>query len=249
MQALSSIRYAGAALLMAAAAVIATPASAQRGYDFDNNASPLPNACSLGAACVGYDLPPVLNNNGEPFYGSSSNGISSVRYFGNQQVFFYKEGVVSFGAALPDTASIAGGLASLGTGTWFAPSFGTASTLFAFNNGFGKIRANWGTDVDDPDFQFVIQGTFINDTPIVEFRYRGAVFPLGLVTGYSYSPFSGGFSGANPSTADNIDLRYGGSQGGGAAVPEPGIWALFIMSFGLVGATLRGRRGARLIVG
>ena len=226
---------------MAAAAMIASPASAQRGIDIDNNLSPLPNTCTLGQPCAGYNLPIVLNNNNDEFYGSSSNG-GSVQYFGNQQVFFYQEGVVSFGAELPSGASVAVGLASLGTGNWFAPSLGASTAMFAFDNGAGKIRVNWGPVVDDPDFQFVIKGTFINQTPIVEFGYRNGVFPQGLVSGYNYTPFSGGFGVGNPNTNDYVDLRYPGTtQSSVAAVPEPGVWALMILGFGLAGAALRRR--------
>ena len=235
-----SIRYVSAALLMAAATAIASPASAQRGIDLDNNFSPLPNTCTLGQPCAGYTLPIVFNDNNEEFYGSTSNGVDSVQYFDNQEVFFYQEGVVSFGSELPLGASVVAGLASLGTGNWFAPSFGAATAMFAFDNGFGKIRVNWGPDVEDPDFQFVIKGTFINQTPIVEFGYRDGVFPQGLVSGYNYNPFSGGFSGPNPNSGDYVDLRYPGTQGGGV-VPEPGVWALFILGFGLAGAALRRR--------
>jgi len=235
------MRHVSAALLLAAAAMIASPASAQRGIDIDNNFSPLPNACTLGQPCAGYNLPIVINGNNDQFYGSSSSG-GFVQYFGNQQVFFYQEGVVSFGVELPSGANVADGLASLGTGNWFAPSLGAAPAMFTIDNGFGKIRVNWGPDVDDPDFQFVIKGTFINQTPIVEFGYRNGVFPQGLVSGYNYTPFSGGFSGTNPNTDDYVDLRYPGTtQGGSGAVPEPGVWALMILGFGLVGAALRRR--------
>lgn len=250
MRVLSSIRYTCAAVLMAAAAAIANPAAAQRGIDLDNNDFPLVNSCTLGQSCAGYNLPSILNLGGEDFYGSSSVGGGPVQYFDNNpQVFFYQEGVVSFGSELPLDASIVGGLASLGPGDWFAPSFGAGKAMFAFDHGFGKIRVNWGADVNDPDFQFVIKGIFINNTPIVEFRYRDSLFPQGLVSGYNYSPFSGGFSGLNPSTADNIDLRYSGAPSLTVPVPEPGVWSLMILGFGLVGATMRRRRWRHRVAG
>lgn len=40
--------------------------------------------------------------------------------------------------------------------------------------------------------------------------------------------------------------KLGAGNGGGGAVPEPGAWALMILGFGAVGATLRRRRSAPL---
>ena len=66
-------------------------------------------------------------------------------------------------------------------------------------------------------------------------------------------PFTGGLPGPNPNDAatDFFDLRYGGSlnAGGTGAVPEPGVWAMMILGFGLAGAAMRRRRAAGPVLG
>ena len=238
---------------MAAAAMIASPASAQRGIDIDNPGSPLLIVCTLGQACAGNSLSSI----NDAFYSSATVGAETVRYFGNKQVFIYNEGVVSFDNELPTGltgASVVGGLASLGSGDWFAP--GLSNTLaFAFNNGLGKIRVQWGAALDSLDFSFAIQRRNLvsNPTPFVQFGYSGDPpgYPPGLVTGYNYTPFSGVISGTNPNDGVNapydetlagFDLRYAGSSlATTTVVPEPGTWALMILGFGLAGAALRRR--------
>ena len=125
-------------VLLAAAIGMAGPAMAQRGIDIDNDADPVLTICSLGSACAGNSLANSPAN--QAFYGSTVVGAVTVQYFEVQQVFIYREGVVSFGAELPSDASVAGGLASLGAGNWFAPGLGAATDAIAFDHGFGKIQ-------------------------------------------------------------------------------------------------------------
>lgn len=235
---------------MAAAAMIASPASAQRGIDIDNPFSLRLDVCTLGLTCTGNSLSSI----DDLFYGSATVGGETVTYFEDRQVFIYNEGVVSFDNELPTGASVAGGLASLGSGDWFAP--GLSNTLaFAFNDGLGKIRVQWGAALDSLDFSFAIQRRNLvsNPTPFVQFGYSGDPpgYPPGLVTGYNYTPFSGVISGTNPNDGVNapydetlagFDLRYAGSSlATTTVVPEPGTWALMILGFGLAGAALRRR--------
>ena len=250
MNLISSTRTASAALLMAAAALIANPASAQRGIDIDNPDSPPLDVCTLGQQCNGNDLSII----DATFYGPTSVGGTTVTYFGNQRIFIYNEGVVCFDNQLPIgsvAASVAGGLASLGSGNWFAPGLSN-TTAYAFNDAAGKIRVQWGASLDNLDFSFAIQGNF-TVTPFVQFGYAGGppAIPPGVVTGYNYTPFSGVISVGNPNGGGNapydaslagFDLRYAGSSlNPTTVVPEPGTWALLILGFGLAGAALRRR--------
>lgn len=251
MSLISSMRHVSAALLMAAAAMIASPASAQRGIDIDNPDNRQLIVCTLGQACAGNSLS-VVN---DAFYGSATVGGDTVQYFGNKQVFIYNEGVVSFDNELPTGpagASVVGGLESLGSGDWFAPGLSN-TTAFAFDDGFGKIRVQWGATLNSSNFSFAIFGTNVIATPFVRFGYAGfpPTLPLGAVTGYNYTPFSGVISGTNPNDGVNapydenlagFDLRYAGSSlATTTVVPEPGVWALMILGFGLAGAALRRR--------
>ena len=120
MNLISSTRTASAALLMAAAALIASPASAQRGIDLDNDFDVPLNVCTLGVQCDGYSLESPSAN--LAFYGSAVIGLATVEYFNVQKIFIYNEGVVSFDSQLPigfSPASVGGGLESLGRGDWF----------------------------------------------------------------------------------------------------------------------------------
>ena len=268
-------RAAGAAVFLAATIAFAGPAMAGRGIQADASGTPaIPNAgCTLGTSCTGYDLPVVVNDFGDEFYRSATSGADHVEYFNNRQIFFYKEGVVSFDQELPLTASVAGGLASLGNGDWFAVSFGAATDMFAFEDPNGQFRVNWGPNqgvvlqegvncdafgfceidpiIQDAAFQLLIQSYFFSnsETPRVDYRYLDGVTPANVVSGFNYTPYVGGYSGPNPNdtATDYIDLRFGGSRNAGgatAAVPEPGVWALMILGFGLAGAAVRRRRAA-----
>jgi hypothetical protein len=67
--------------------------------------------------------------------------------------------------------------------------------------------------------------------------------PIGvLFSGTAYSVDFGG-------TADRVafdNVTFGSDRPGGSVVPEPATWAMLITGFGLVGATMRRRRMARV---
>jgi hypothetical protein len=283
-----SARAASAALLLLAAAGIAGPASAGRGIQADFSGTPAIDSgftCTLGQACAGYDLPISSS-----YFKTYSGPLGDVGYFRDfadpfvaPKIYFYKEGVIAFDDQLPLTASVSGGLASLGNGNWFAPGFGAATDMYAFEDPNGQFRVNWGPNNGALDFpgdpegcqlqlgecnepptyivplfqlvisdEFTVQDEAFNSVPTIGFGYSTTTLQ-NRVSGYNYAPFTGGLPGPNPNDAatDFFDLRYGGSlnAGGTGAVPEPGVWAMMILGFGLAGAAMRRRRAAGPVLG
>jgi hypothetical protein len=95
-------------LLVALGGLLAlTPANAQRGIAIDQPPLFDANVCTLGSpACSGFLLRAAHTNRIRPMY-------------------VYAEGIVSFGAPLSASASLAGGPSTFGDVAWFAPGFGT----------------------------------------------------------------------------------------------------------------------------
>ncbi|MDZ4374250.1 MAG: PEPxxWA-CTERM sorting domain-containing protein [Phenylobacterium sp.] len=60
--------------------------------------------------------------------------------------------------------------------------------------------------------------------------------------GFSTLVASGAFSLSEPYQIDSISISYQVNNDAVGAIPEPGAWALMILGFGGVGATLRHRR-------
>jgi hypothetical protein len=228
-----------ATVVFAAAVSLAGSAMAGRGIQVDDpNTPPLAfTPCTLGGSgCVG-------------IAASSPEFVGAFSGDGSTTLYIYQEGVVSFGAELPTTASLAGGPASFGLGNWFAPSFGAATTVEAFHDpeGPGQFRINWGPS-GLPVFQlFILDDTF---NGVAEIGLNGDVQPGSLIA-YNYTPFNwvpppGFIPGGVDPTVDAIPLNVPGSFGLGptSVTPEPASWALMIAGFGLMGAMLRRRRRA-----
>ncbi len=111
---------------------------------------------------------------------------------------------------------------------WYTSSTAASVTVYDGLNATGNVLGVINLDAQhtnncsgDPS------GTFCNWTPI------GVTF-----AGTAYSIDFGGT--ANQTGYDNI--TFGSDRPGGGEVPEPATWAMMILGFGLVGASLR-RRG------
>ncbi|HEY8004255.1 MAG TPA: PEPxxWA-CTERM sorting domain-containing protein [Phenylobacterium sp.] len=239
------------AAAVAAAAGLAGPAMAGgRPIQSDDPATPALSftPCTLGVTgCAG------IGAYSPEFVGRFSDT-------GDTTLYIYKEGVVSVGAELPDGASVAGGTASLGTGTWFAPSFGAPIDVTAFNDPVapGQFRINWSNG-GDTLFQFFILDDAFDDPTTAVIGLNGDVQP-GSVIAYNYTPVDwvppDGFT--PPSIDPNTDPIFldvpssfntglpgpsdPGSTGTGSVTPEPASWALMLVGFGALGAALRRRR-------
>lgn len=232
------------ALAFAGAIGLAGQANAGRGLQVDDpNTPPLAfTPCALGVSgCAGIGI-------------SSPEFAGKFSANGDTTIYIYQEGVVSFGAELPTTASLPGGPASFGSGNWFAPSFGAALPVEAFHDpeAPGQYRINWESG-SVPIFQlFIFDDTFNN---LAEIGLNGDVQP-GSVIAYNYTPFDwvpppGFIPGGVDPTIDAIPLDVPGSfnagGGTGSVTPEPASWALMIGGFGMVGAAVRRRRRAMSI--
>jgi hypothetical protein len=130
-------------------------------------------------------------------------------------VYIYREGIVSFFNPLPDTASLAGGVASFGSGLWVAPGFTDTAyeALFVSTNSYSSewgFAINFyapGTTVESPHdedpgttplFQVqVLPIDFWSDGWQVAFAYSGAP-PIGSLIGYNALDTSAAFSDKKP---------------------------------------------------
>jgi len=236
-------RSAAIVSMLVAALSVAGPAMAGRGIQVDDpNTPPIGfTPCTLGVTgCVG------INAFSDEFAGRFSAA-------GDTTLYVYKEGVVSFGAELPSGASLAGGTASLGTGNWFAPSFGAPIDVQVFHDPIadGQYRINWSNG-GDPLFQVFIFDDIFDDPATAIIGLNGEVQP-GSVIAYNYTPF--GWDpppGFTPPTIDptvdpifldqpsSFNIGLGPSLG----TPEPATWAMMVLGFGALGAALRRRRRA-----
>ena len=248
MRRFSYASYSAIALAVAALASVAGPALASgRGIQADDpRVSPVPVAgCTLGSACTGINLP------GGTYGGYVNDDGSLIRFFADTKLFVYKEGVVSFGTALPSTASLASGTASLGSGNWFAPAFGAPTDVLTYDDGNGQLRINWGPHVGDilpgyvppePDpitgfvepppriqalFQMVIFDRNFGFPPLdvfAVFNYDGGVVPGGRNVAYSYRPFDVDplLTGPNPNDGRDDFFQLAYSGGFGAGPGDTG---------------------------
>ena len=69
------------------------------------------------------------------------------------------------------------------------------------------------------------------------------------ISGTAGERFTGFTFAGNPTTtgiADFRQLRLGNVQSAVAAVPEPGTWAMMLLGFGAIGASMRRRKGYKL---
>jgi hypothetical protein len=254
------IRAVACAAVITSGIGLVTPAMAQRGIQADGSDDDEPSQrvndfglCTLGTTgCGGFqvEFPPT-------YAGSIGGQDYGIQYFSTQTIFIYAEGVVSFGEELPEGASVAGGLASLGTGNWFAPGFGGATEVTVFDDSLTghevKFRINWGpgvgsappTEVDKVLFQLTL-GQFEEDPLVAVFGFQSG-YPGGHgAVAYNYAPFAAS-PGTPPGTIQTspisaYDLRFSGHEVL-ASAPEPSSWAVMLLGFGLAGTALRRRHG------
>ena len=114
-------RKAAVAMLVVAGA----GSAAARGVAVD---TVLPNAvtgCTLGASCSPSNLGGAYDLGN--YFGATPVSAFTTGPFSN--IYIYADGVISIGAPLPSTASVAGGLASLGSGNYIAAGLGDYSAL------------------------------------------------------------------------------------------------------------------------
>ena len=241
----NSGRLAGLVSTLAFTLSVAGPSMAgSRPIQSDDPNTPAINftPCTLGVTgCVGIDA----------FSPEFAGRFSAL---GDTTLYVYKEGVVSFGAELPEGASLAGGTASLGTGNWFAPSFGAPIDVQVFNDPVadGQYRINWSNG-GDPLFQLFILDDNFDDPATAIIGLNGDVQP-GSVIAYNYTPF--GWDppdGFTPKAVDpNVDPIFldepssfnTGLPGPSLGTPEPATWAMMVLGFGALGAVLRRHRRA-----
>jgi hypothetical protein len=241
--------FAAAIALLGAAA----PAFAQRGLVADSptipGGTPI-TGCALGSACA-------------------SNGLLDVQAikagFGSDNLYIYSDGIVSFGAPLPLTASLAGGTASFGDGTWFAPGIGAPLAITAFTSEEGNQWWSWTDTHGDVLFQFQVRQDvtcssctsgppFWNptDTDLADFTF-GFNGPGRGVEAFNLAPLTAPdetcgdpnvttFSGLAPLDCPAHYHTGLSGSGGSGGTPEPASWALMILGFGTVGSLLRRRR-------
>jgi len=232
-----------ASMLVVALGAAGSSMAGTRPIQVDDPNTPAINftPCTLGVTgCVGIDA-----------FSAEFAGRFSAS--GDTTLYVYREGVVSFGAELPDGASLAGGTASLGTGNWFAPSFGTPIDVQVFHDPIadGQYRINWSNG-GDPLFQVFIFDDIFDDPTTAIIGLNGDVQP-GSVIAYNYTPF--GWvppDGFTPKAIDpNIDpilldepSSFNTGLGPSLGTPEPATWAMMVLGFGALGAVLRRRRRA-----
>lgn len=229
----------------------AAPAFAGRPLvaDTPTNPNPTPFAgCSLGSACS-----PTLTLDGTPGIDAFNDG------FGASNVYVYGEGVVSFGAPLPLTASLAGGTASFGDGTWFAPGLGAPLEITSYQSILGNHWFNWDDAGGHIMFQMEIRddgachscvfgNPFWNprDANLADFdvTFNG---PGRGIEAYNVAPEAQpGFPPCAPDSGGPGNLacpgHFNNDLRGSSGTPEPASWALMIAGFGAVGSLLRHRR-------
>lgn len=164
--------------------------------------------------------------------------------------------VVTYGAINPSGAVT---LTPAGPGAVASPiSFDVSGTgdftaVFSFTNPFTTARANGSASFNfDPDVLLFTGGTFSNGGSFAVGGVGGIgssiqVDSFGMPAGPQTLTLQGRLNPLATPDGGNNFARVGGSitlTAVAAAVPEPATWALFILGFGAVGATLRRRSGA-----
>jgi len=235
---------------------LAGAAHADRGYAQDNGATAGSlGACTLGSACSGIPLSAAT-------FGA---------YFIPNRMYVYHEGVVSFGAPLPLTASVHGGTSSLGDGDWFAPSFGPALDVVTYNDIADRYRIDFGVGLVTVPANCTGSCTALATNAAhrqfefeIPFPFNGEIFFNGHLGDGSGRVEAFHFVHAPPfgpppapivfdpgSHPDEFQLgQYGTySLNANIGLPEPGAWALMLAGFGAVGAVMRCRRRAAVLPG
>ena len=148
------------------------------------------------------------------------NGSSWCPGFFGQSTVYSTDGTHSVFFATPDTATFTFSSAITAFGIDVIGLGDVGVTTFSINNGSGP--------------QTLVSGY---SAP------GGAVTFAGIIDSAGFTQVT--FSGTAPNDGVFFDrLRFGGAPGGGGAVPEPATWAIMILGFAGIGATLRRRRAA-----
>jgi PEP-CTERM motif-containing protein len=244
----------GAAAAAMLSLATAAPATA-RPISTDSVAPGAPIAACALSSCAPSDLGGVLGESILDVEGSSDT-IGSLGVF--NKLYIYTDGIVSFGKPLPAGATF-GDPHSLGD-SFAAPGFADYtghSVAVEISVLPGDPDASGLFDVAGVRVYWIIDGSsiFALDLELNCAASSNACFDYGAGPGTFWYPETDpflvhgalvGFPGATQSGALTInagfDVQGTVDLAAGPGVPEPSVWALLLLGFGALGATLRRRR-------
>lgn len=142
-------------MLAVVAGFAAASGASARGIAVDTTLPPIVTVCDLGSPCAAsglggqYDFSNFFND------GSVTDTNFNAGIFNN--LYIYNDGVVSFGAPLPTTASVAGGLASLGP-NYIAPGLANLNSPQVYISAFPQEAADGSLFVNEVTISWVFKG-------------------------------------------------------------------------------------------